>query len=338
MAYLPTSNLVELNATVAEHWLYLPSIGFIIFAAGCVMDLSLPWRRISVGFACVAVLALGVRSSIRSSDWESNEIFARRTIATGGATVRVAILLGQVYLNRGDYAGAEALFRKALILCPEYPTARNNLATALVKQGKEKEAEGLFVGATKAAHEMKKDYPRTWIAALNLAHMREDQHNRPEAISILEQARHDYPNTWELVRAETELLREDDKMEAALGLIRPFAENNWWHHDSWMAIGRLYAQQGRVDEASAALSHASWLDIHETDALNLLAMIRMRQHRLDDAVSTQRRAVSRQPDQPQQYLLLSDLLDKAGHADEARLVLGEVTRLRSLAGASTAVN
>jgi hypothetical protein len=28
LAYLPVSNLFPLNATVAEHWLYLPSVGF----------------------------------------------------------------------------------------------------------------------------------------------------------------------------------------------------------------------------------------------------------------------------------------------------------------------
>lgn len=338
MAYLPTSNLVELNATVAEHWLYLPSIGFIIFVAGCVMDLPVKWRRVSVGLACLAVVALGVRSAIRSSDWESNEVFARRTIAAGGSSIRVALLLGQVYLNRGDDVEAERLFRKALQMCPEYPTARNNLATALVHQGKEKEAEGLFAEATKTAHEMRKDYPRTWIAALNLARMRVDQKKQSEAIGILERARQDYPNTWELVRAETELLREDNKMDEAMGLIRPFAEKNWWHHDAWMAVGRLYAQQGKVDAATVVLRRTSWLDMHETDALNLLALIRMRQNRMDDALQTQRQAVARQPDEPQQYLLLSNLLDKAGRQSEARLALDQVTRLRSLASASNVVN
>ena len=180
---------------------------------------------------------------------------------------------------------------------------------------------------------MKKDYPRTWIAALNLAHMREDQKNRPEAVSILEKARHDYPNTWELVRAETELLREDDKINEAMDLIRPYAEKNWWHHDAWMALGRLYAQEGKMNEASEVLRHASWLDMHETDALNLLALVRMRQQRLGDAVKTQQRAVARQPDQPQQYLLLSELLDKAGRGGESRLALAEVTRLRALTAA-----
>jgi Flp pilus assembly protein TadD len=247
-------------------------------------------------------------------------------------------LLGQVYSNRGDYVQAEHLFRKALQLCPEYPTARNNLATVLMHQGKEKEAESFFTEATKAAHETRKDYPRTWMAALNLAHMRQAQHDYPAAISILEKAREDYPNTWELIRSESEILRENDKLNEALALIRPFAEKNWWHHDAWLAMGRLFAQKADVDAAASALRHASWLDMHETEALNLMAILRMRQNRLEDAVQTQRRAVARQPDQPQQYLLLSDLLGKMGRADESRAALAEVSRLRSLAGSEKVVN
>jgi Flp pilus assembly protein TadD len=338
MAYLPTSNIVELNATVAEHWLYLPSIGFLIFLAGCAVELPRSWHKAGVAFACAAVLALGIRSAVRSSDWESNETFARRTIAAGGASIRVALLLGQVYLNRGDYVEAERLFRKALQLCPEYPTARNNLATALVHQGKEKEAETLFSDATNIAHETRKDYPRTWIAALNLAKMRQSQDDFSGAISVMEKARQDYPDTWELVRFESELLREHDKVGEALELIRPFAEKNWWHHDAWTALGRLFAQKGDMTAAVSVLGRASWLDMHETDALNLLALLRMRQNRLEDAVRTQQRAVSRQPDQPQQYLLLSSLLDKMGRTDEAKAAVAQVARLRSLAGPVQAAN
>ena len=29
---------LQLNATVAEHWLYLPSVGFLIFLAGCCLE------------------------------------------------------------------------------------------------------------------------------------------------------------------------------------------------------------------------------------------------------------------------------------------------------------
>ena len=45
LTYLPISNLFELNATVAEHWLYLPSVGFFIFLAGVAFELPAHFRR-----------------------------------------------------------------------------------------------------------------------------------------------------------------------------------------------------------------------------------------------------------------------------------------------------
>jgi protein O-mannosyl-transferase len=338
VGYLPISNLIDLNATVAEHWLYLPSVGFLIFIAGCAVDLPARWRRASVVFALAAVVGLGVRSTIRSSDWISNETFARHTIASGGASIRVILLLAQVYSDRGDYTGAERLLRKALQLAPDYPSARNNLADALVHEGKRKEAETLFADATEAARKIINEYPRTWIAALNLAHLRHTQQDDAGAIAVLEKARQDYPETWELISSESELLRETNQIDASLDLIRPFAQNNWWHHGAWMALGRLFAQKDDIEAATSALRHASRLDIHETDALNLIVVIRMGQNRLEDACRTQRRAVARQPDEPRQYMLLSNILDKMGRGDEARAALAEVSRLRSLADSPKAVN
>jgi Flp pilus assembly protein TadD len=183
-----------------------------------------------------------------------------------------------------------------------------------------------------------KDYPRTWIAALNLSHLRHTQNNDAEAIAVLQKARQDYPDTWELISSESELLRSTDKVDAALDIVRPYAQGNWWHYNAWVAFGRLLAQKGDNAAAAAALRHASWLDIHETDALNLIALMRMRQNRLEDACRTQRRAVARQPDQPRQYLLLSNILDKMGRGDEARAALAEVSRLRTLADSPKAVN
>ena len=110
-----------------------------------------------------------------------------------------------------------------------------------------------------------------------------------------------------------------------------FARKNWWHHGAALALGRLYAQRGDVDLADAALRHASWLDIHDTEALRLIAQIRLRQNRLEDAFQTQRRAVARQPDQARQYLLLSDILGKMGRTDEARAALAQVNLLEALA-------
>jgi Flp pilus assembly protein TadD len=236
-------------------------------------------------------------------------------------------------VNRGDSAAAERIYRKALQVYPDYPSARNNLADALVHQGKEDEAKAVFIAATEAASETRKEYPRTWITALNLARLYHTQHNNTGAINVLDTAHRNYPETWELISYESELLREDNKLDHAIALVRPFTENNWWHFGAAMALGRLYTEKGEVDLAEAALHRASWLDLHDTQALNLIAMIRLNQNRLEEACIAQRRAVSRQPDEPRQYLLLSNILDKMGRSDEAHAEVAKASRLRDLAHA-----
>jgi protein O-mannosyl-transferase len=338
LAYLPTSNLFELNATVAEHWLYLPSVGFLIFAAGCLLDLSNRSRRFAIAFACFACLGLSARSFIRSTDWVAAETFYQRTLAAGGKSLRVAMNLGHVYSAKGDYAKAEALFRRVLEISPDYTVARSNLGEALFRQGKTKEAEAVFAAASKSASQTRREYPRTWIATLNLAHMRHKEHDDEAAFAILDKARTDYPGVWELVSFEAELLRQVRGADSALPLIHDFANTHWWHNGAFLALGRLQAERGDAERAEAALRHASWLDIHDAESLNLIVAMKVRQNRLEAACEIQRRAVARQPDQPRQYLLLSDILEKMGRNEEARAALGQVSQLNALARSERRLN
>jgi superkiller protein 3 len=221
---------------------------------------------------------------------------------------------------------------------PDYTIARNNLADALSHLGKPTEATKVLEEATRTAGESRKDYPRTWVAWLSYAHMLHEQNKRAEAIAALDKAIHDYPDTWELIAAHSELLREAGELNHAVELVRPFAEQHWWHYASWMALGRVLAEKGEVAPAEAALRHASWLDIRSTDALNLTALIRVRQNRLGEAWQAQSRAVARQPDEPRQYVLLSNILDKMGRPDEARAALTRVAELRAVAATAPAAN
>ena len=205
-------------------------------------------------------------------------------------------------------------------------------------QGKEDEAKAVFIAATEAAPETRKEYPRTWIAALNLARLYHTQHNNTDAINVLEAAHRNYPETWELISSESEMLREDNKLDRAIALVRPFTENNWWHFGSAMALGRLYTEKGDVDLAEAALRRASLLDIHDTQALDLIALTRVNQNRLEEACVAQRRAISRQPDEPRQYVMLSNILEKMGRTDEARAAIAQVDRLQAFAKSQSVVN
>jgi tetratricopeptide (TPR) repeat protein len=332
-AYLPVSNMFQLNATVAEHWLYLPLVGFLIFLCGLAVDFSIRYRRAVAVIAVVAAVSLSARSFVRSTDWANEEIFYQRTLAAGGDSPRVAVNLAQVYVRRGDYSAGEKILRRVVQTNPDYPTARINLGNVLLHQGKSDEAEKFFRSLFEADKQISKEYPRTWIAAVNLACVRHKAGDDKSAFTILDEARNAHPGVWQLVSYESQLCRETGRMHEAFQLVEDFARENWWHYGAAVAMGRLYAEANNVAKAEAALVHASWLDVHDAEALHLLAMIKFRGNDLDAAFRAQRSAIRRQPDQPSQYILLSNILERMGRSDDARAALARVSRLRALAEA-----
>jgi protein O-mannosyl-transferase len=330
-AYLPISNIVYLNATVAEHWLYLPSVGILIFLAGCAFELPIGCQRGLAIVATVAVVAFGLRSFVRSGDWINEETFYKRTFAAGSRSARVAVNLSQIYSGRGSYTDAERILRLVIAQNPDYPIAQNALADVLFQQGKVKEAEDLFAAIEQKSVETRKEYARTWVGALNLARLRHRAKDDVGAIEVLERARKPDPQAWPLVSFESELLRETQGPIQALQLVNGFVRQNWWSHEAWLAEGRLCAESNDVVQAAGALRYAALLDVHDVNALNLLAQILLRENRLDEALSAQRRAVARGPYQPRQYLMLAEVFDKMGSATEAQRARNTVARLKAIA-------
>jgi len=116
----------------------------------------------------------------------------------------------------------------------------------------------------------------------------------------------------------------------ALRLIENYTRQNWWHHAAWLAEGRLYAENNDVGQSTRALRYAALLDVHDVQALNLLAAISVGQNQLEQACATQRRAIAREPNQPRQYLMLAEILDKMGRTSEAQTARDDATRLKAI--------
>jgi tetratricopeptide (TPR) repeat protein len=123
-----------------------------------------------------------------------------------------------------------------------------------------------------------------------------------------------------------------------LAAVEDFAHKNWWHIEAALALGKLYAEKGDVAKADAAFRQASRLDVHDVTALNQSALIRVHQQRFQEAYALQRRAIARQPDEPRQYLILSDILTKMGRTEEAHATLARVAQMQSTVGPDSAVN
>ncbi len=175
----------------------------------------------------------------------------------------------------GEHAKAEAVLRKVLQVFPNYPLARNNLAIALCSPGQNKRSGGHVETANVSAAPEKGGYPRTWEAARNLARLRHNEKDDVAAFSILEQAHRDYPRKLGIDRFSGRNRSGKLKVLArALPIVKNFVREHWWHAGASIALGGLFAEIGDLPQAEEAFRHASVLDVHDAEALNLMALLK----------------------------------------------------------------
>lgn len=263
LGFLPISNLFPLNAQVAEHWIYHASIGAFIFAAGCLEPWTLRWpRAVAVSVALIAA-AFTIRTTVRAGDWADPERFFVKNVRSGGGTPRIHTQLAQLYADRGDYTKQEAVLLDLLARFPEHSVARINLASCLVAQGRKNEAEELL---KREVANPRNRFPRSWNAALQLINVRASQGDIPGALQASFEALHRFPDTWEIIAADSQLRRAHGELATARATMEAFAAAHWWHLESWLMLADLRAQSGDARGALDALHHASRLDLYDTRA------------------------------------------------------------------------
>jgi len=150
----------------------------------------------------------------------------------------------------------------------------------------------------------------------------------PAALETLRRTASESTPAWDVIDLEAEVLEDLNGPRAAIPVVEQFVGLHWWHHDALLALGRLYGEIGQTDRSVELLRRASRVDVWETSALNLLVLVLARHHRLAEACAAQQRAISRQPGEPQPYLVLSELLQRGGRVEEAKAATAEFNRLR----------
>lgn len=307
IGFLPISNLFPLNAQSAEHWIYMPSMGLLVFLAGC-------WPALPHGKTIVyalAVAALVARTAVRSADWADTERFFKQTIAAGGGTPRTWINLANFYAENRKLPEAERILGRTMELFPDYAPARINLGQVLLNEGKNELAEPLLRFQKNETEAFARKFPSTWRAALCLAQQELRSNRRPQALALLDEALTRHPEIWELNRLKAELIEP----AAALAVVDAYAGGHWWHYPARMELARLQALTGKPAEALASWQRAAWLDIRKSTPYQLVAGLHLEQNDPEQARQWQLKALKRSPDQPSQYLFLAQIYDRLGSSD-----------------------
>ena len=334
VGFLPISNLFALNASVAEHWLYLPSIGFLLFLAGVALDLPPIFRGRGALVALLIVAGLlGGRTWRRTFDWTDELTFFRQTIADGGDVPRARAGLAAAYRRADADGDAIAVLREVAARYPNVLSSRINLATSLAKQGNLPEAKTLLEQAAAELFKRGSNDPREVITTIRgLDHLESADPAWPERRrALFADAVRRHPDSWELVEFGVKDFQHTGRAATALPLVQRYADTHWWHEPSHVVLGRVEADLGHARLALAAWTEATTLDVYDAEAPSAAAALCLQENRLDEAAKFQTQAVRRQPDSPRQRVLLAQVFRRQGRDAEADQQIARATRMIEVA-------
>jgi len=258
LAYLPVSGIFSLNATVAEHWIYLSS-AFLFLAAAIQCTEFFANRGATIRAAMLVVFALwlvflGGRTFLRAFDWKDQHTFFERTIASGGNSARMLINLAGIELSEGKLTDAALLLHEALHKTPEEPLALINLASVALKESDFKLTHRLLDRAVKM--------PAVAGQAHELLALLAYKESGTVDLLRLRLASRIGPRSWAIEKRYVRALEESGASQEAVSELGNCLQTEWYRAETWQLLAQLLTRSGQADAAAAALARARAYDVH----------------------------------------------------------------------------
>ncbi|MDP1854064.1 MAG: tetratricopeptide repeat protein [Candidatus Omnitrophota bacterium] len=269
---LPVSNLYPINAYMAEHWLYLPSLGFFLIVARFLWSLFRTARFRSIALFCVLALAsfYSYLTIKQNEYWRDPIVFFQRTLEYSPYSARLYLNLANAYSDSGRYDEAIGSYKKAIELLPDCADAYTNFGVVYSRLGRHEEAIALYKKAIEIAPDNAQAYTN-----LGNAYMDIGRHN--EAIVL-------YRKAIEINKGHAEAYynlgvaydRLENPKEAIIAY-RKAIEINPAHTDAYYNLGILYVGLGDKLKAIEFFKKSIEADPDNIDAAYNLEVMRISQ-------------------------------------------------------------
>jgi len=109
-----------LNAQMAEHWLYLPSMGFFMVLSSVIVRIYdiRPARILIIAVFIAAVAASSFLTFERNKDWKDDLTIYANTLKYTPSAADIHYNIGNAYLRREQFDGALAAYQESIRLKP----------------------------------------------------------------------------------------------------------------------------------------------------------------------------------------------------------------------------
>lgn len=250
VTWLPVSNLFKLNATVAEHWLYMPSA--FLFAALLATFLrpregAAP--RWPVYAAAAWFLFFGVQTWHQQDYWHDQRTFVEQTAQRAGPGPRMLVNLGQLAASERQLDCALDYYRQALALDPNLSVAHFNIAS-VATQKKDFDT---------ALAELAKVEGSPLFSANSLllrASITEAKTGTPQ-LQMLAQAVSESPRNWDVCRRYPNKLLEFNRLESAYQDLLGQNQQRPYRAEAYKLLGRVL--EAKATAAAQAGDQKSFL-------------------------------------------------------------------------------
>jgi tetratricopeptide (TPR) repeat protein len=311
VALLPVCHIIPHHELLAEHYLYVPSVGLVL-TAGMLLKGMAGGRYGSVVWVCMAaVLVLfSLRIADRNKDWQNGLSLWGKTVVTAPRCARAHANLCGAHADAGYLDKAVAACEQALKINPDQIEAHNNLGATLARKG----------AFDKAIEEYEKALalrPHYAKARVNLGYAYYRIGKSDEALFEYWQAERISPRYPEVYNGRGVVLVERGKYEdgmaeyrRALAIAPDYAEARY-------NLGIACLKIGRVDEAIAELLKAVDIKPRYADAHVNLGTAYSRKGELEKAIEAFARALDLKPDHTEALYNLGVMHERKGELEKA---------------------
>ena len=325
LGFLPISNLFPLNAQAAEHWIYMPSIGFLIFVAGCIVAFP-RHQTVLTGIAFVAMLPLGIRTGMRASEWTDECKFFEQTLRASGYSLRPMHNMLRVLLEHKEEEKAVQMMKEMTKACPNMPPLRQLFFDILTGLGRNKEAAeyktdlGSVGKAVSENQDVFTGLVGTFVLKTN-AQKLSLEGKYDEALKLIGQVPAEKKNSWEIQQVKIGILALAGQEKEAIGMLKTYTDDRWWDYAPRIQLARLQYSAGLLDDALKTCAEAASLDVWSTVPLSMMMQIYEQQKNLPAAIATQRKVLARNRHSLGQLRVLAALLKENGENAEGDRLL-----------------
>ncbi len=141
--WLPISGIIPLNADLAEHWMYLPSIGLFLAAATAIVWLCRwRWLRPAVLLGTTAALIwYATLTAKQNTTWKDTLTFYNYTLQYVSHDPRIPYNLGRIYAEQKRHQEAAQAYQLAIKIKPSHASAHFNLGLVYEEIGEREQAK-----------------------------------------------------------------------------------------------------------------------------------------------------------------------------------------------------